>query len=60
MPPAITSTSETQPKVTSMDVTFEKAPSSFRGRNVDPDAWLEQVSKCRYLPENDMVTLCNL
>lgn len=62
MPPAITSTSnEKQVEISSMDTIFEKpSPSSFRGRKVDPDGWLEEVAKCKYLPENDMVTLCNL
>lgn len=23
-----------------------------------PDAWLEEVLKCQYLPENDMKILC--
>ena len=30
----------------------------FRGRSFDVDKWLQQVSQCRYLPENEMRTLC--
>lgn len=32
----------------------------FRGRILDPDAWLEDVKKCRYLPESQMISLCNM
>lgn len=32
----------------------------FRGRILDPDAWFEDVKKCRYLPESQMISLCNL
>jgi len=32
----------------------------FRGRTVDPHAWLETVAKCHYLPESQMITLCNI
>jgi hypothetical protein len=32
----------------------------FRGRVVDPDAWLAEVAKCHYLPESQMITLCNI
>lgn len=30
----------------------------FRGRIFDVDKWLREVSKCRYLPEDEMRTLC--
>uniref|UniRef100_A0A915EJH0 protein-serine/threonine phosphatase n=1 Tax=Ditylenchus dipsaci TaxID=166011 RepID=A0A915EJH0_9BILA len=36
------------------------ATIEFRGRVVDPDAWLADVAKCHYLPESQMITLCNI
>jgi len=36
------------------------AQITFRGRVVDPDAWLAEARKCRYLPESQMVTLCSI
>ncbi|CAJ0578230.1 unnamed protein product, partial [Mesorhabditis spiculigera] len=30
-----------------------------RGRNLDVDAWIESVKSCRYLPEEDMMSLCD-
>lgn len=32
----------------------------FRGRIVDPDVWISLVANCHYLPENQMITLCNM
>ncbi|KAI1726962.1 calcineurin-like phosphoesterase domain-containing protein [Ditylenchus destructor] len=37
-----------------------KSSTEFRGRVVDPEAWLADVEKCHYLPESQMITLCNI
>lgn len=37
-----------------------KQQIDFRGRVVDPDAWISLVSGCHYLPESQMITLCNM
>ncbi|KAI1727212.1 calcineurin-like phosphoesterase domain-containing protein [Ditylenchus destructor] len=34
--------------------------TEFRGRVVDLEAWLADVEKCHYLPESQMITLCNI
>jgi hypothetical protein len=36
----------------------ELPPTS--GFSVDPFKWLPEVQKCRYLPQRDMVQLCNM
>ncbi|KAL3115558.1 hypothetical protein niasHT_015896 [Heterodera trifolii] len=33
---------------------------TFRGRSVRPLKWLSEVSSCRYLPEGEMVTVCQI
>lgn len=35
---------------------------SFRSakRTIDLDAAIEEVKKCQYLPEDQMITLCNM
>ena len=43
------------------DASAIEVPSTmikFRGRSFDVDKWLHQVSQCRYLPEDEMRTLC--
>ncbi|CAJ0927430.1 unnamed protein product, partial [Mesorhabditis belari] len=38
----------------------DKQEIVFRGRSVRPDQWLEIAKQCKYLPEEDMLALCNL
>lgn len=32
----------------------------YRGQTIDADRWVEGSSKCQYLPEEEMITLCDM
>lgn len=32
----------------------------YRGLTIDADRWVEESSKCQYLPEDEMILLCNM
>jgi len=45
---------------TNSTVNEEDEVICFRGRNAYPNKWISEVSKCQYLMEDDMVTLCQV
>lgn len=58
------SSSSTQPLLSLDQPTSSSQSQSgiieFRGRILDPDAWFDDVKKCCYLPESQMISLCNV
>lgn len=32
----------------------------YRGLTIDADRWVEESSKCQYLPEDEMILLCDM
>lgn len=35
-------------------------PVSYRGRTFDADLWIEETAQCKYLPEDEMMLLCDM
>jgi hypothetical protein len=51
----------TTPETTENHVDYSEDDSiNFRGRLAYPSKWLSDVSSCQYLPENNMITLCQI
>lgn len=37
-----------------------KCQLQYRGLTIDADRWVEESSKCQYLPEDEMILLCDM
>ncbi|VDK62947.1 unnamed protein product, partial [Anisakis simplex] len=33
--------------------------NSYRGKSYDADYWIQQAEQCKYLPEDEMIILCD-